>query len=396
MSLTDTVVGLAARGDGITASGKFVAGAAPGDQVLEDGAVVAGPHRQLPPCRHFGRCGGCQLQHVDDAAYAEFVRDRVVSALAAQSLEAEVRSPHLSPAHSRRRVALKGLRQGKAVLLGFSEGKSHRIVDLLQCEIMAEPLFAMIGPLRGLFGNLLSGRLGADVRMTLCDQGVDLLISGVEPEGLMQTEALNAFAATHSLARLSIDQGFGPEAWWEPEPATITLGSVAVGLPEGAFLQATADGEAKLVESVRSAVGAAGNVADLFAGLGTFALSLPGRVLAIEGSRDAILSLQTAAQRSGRTLVAEHRDLFRRPLAVAELARFEAVVLDPPRAGAKEQVGELARSAVPAIAYVSCNPGTFARDARTLVDGGYRLEWIQPVGQFRWSTHVELAAAFSR
>ena len=167
-------------------------------------------------------------------------------------------------------------------------------------------------------------------------------------------------------------------------------------LPEGAFLQATADGEAVLVAAVHETVGEASKTADLFAGLGTFALSLTGHVTAAEGARDAILALQMAANRAGRHVQAEHRDLFRRPLSVAELNQFEAVVLDPPRAGAKEQIEALAQSAVPKIAYVSCNPSTFARDAAQLVAGGYSLDWIQPVGQFRWSTHVELAAAFTK
>ncbi len=393
--MSDPVVALAARGDGLTAAGRFIAGAAPGDLLEDDGSLVPGPHRQTPPCRHFGRCGGCQLQHVDDEAYARFVRDRIASALSAQGLALpDIRKPHLSPPRSRRRVALKALKQGRQVLLGFSEGRSHRIVDIAECPIMADALFALIAPLRDLLRRLLDRRPG-EVRMTLCDQGVDLLLRGVEVEGLEATETLTAFARVHGIARLSLDQGFGAQAWWEPAPVTVTLGGVPVPLPEGAFLQATADGAETLVAAVHEAIGHTAATADLFAGLGTFALSLPGKVHAVEGSRDAILALQTAANRAGKPLTAEHRDLFRRPLTASDLARFDAVVLDPPRAGAKEQVAELAVSAVPAVSYVSCNPATFARDAAALVGGGYNLDWIQPVGQFRWSTHVELAAAFT-
>ena len=177
---------------------------------------------------------------------------------------------------------------------------------------------------------------------------------------------------------------------------TVTLGGVAVPFPHGGFLQATADGEAALVAAVRAAVGPAGTVADLFAGLGTFALSLDGKVYAAEGARDAILSLKGAAARAGRQVFADHRDLYRRPLTVEELSRFDAVVLDPPRAGARDQAAALAAARTPVIAYVSCNPSSFARDAQTICEGGYRLDWIQPVGQFRWSTHVELAACFRR
>jgi 23S rRNA (uracil1939-C5)-methyltransferase len=151
-----------------------------------------------------------------------------------------------------------------------------------------------------------------------------------------------------------------------------------------------------LTAAVRGAIGDARIVADLFAGLGTFALALEGRILAVEGARDAALALKAVGARAQRTLFVDHRDLFRRPLDDKELSRFEAVVIDPPRAGAKDQTALLARSTVPRIAFVSCNPATFARDAKLLIDGGYRLEWIQPVGQFRWSTHVELVGAFSR
>ena len=189
-----------------------------------------------------------------------------------------------------------------------------------------------------------------------------------------------------------MDQGFGPEVLYEPVPATVTLSGTPVTLPVGGVLQATEDGEAALVAAVRAAVGDAGLIADLFAGIGTFALALKGKVYAAEASRDAVLSLKRAAP----ALAVEHRDLYRRPLEVGELNRFEAVVLDPPRAGAEQQCVALAASAVKRIAFVSCNPATFGRDARLLVDGGYSLDWVRPVGQFRWSTHVELAAAFSR
>jgi 23S rRNA (uracil1939-C5)-methyltransferase len=232
--------------------------------------------------------------------------------------------------------------------------------------------------------------------MTLADQGVDLLLEKVEADDLASAEALTAFAETHRLARLSIDDGFGPQTRWEPEPVTVTLGGVAVPLPHDSFLQATAEGEAALVASVRESVGEAGIVADLFAGLGTFALSLGGKILAVEGAREAALALKAAANRLQRPVFVDHRDLFRRPLTAEEAGRFEAIVLDPPRAGAKEQVPLLARSAVPRIAYVSCNPATFARDARTLGEGGFRLEWVRPIGQFRWSTHVELVGSFVR
>ena len=383
MSEPEKIVRLAARGDGVTASGRFVPGAVPGDTV--EGVIVTlrGAHHSKPPCRHFPECGGCQLQHVDDSAYRAYLGQRVAEALAAQQVALpEIREAHLSPPRSRRRAALKAA----GGLVGFNAAASHRIVDMRECHVLRPELFAVVAPLR----RLIKGRAGAV--MTLADQGVDLLLEGVAADTLDAAEAMTGFARDQGLARLALDDGGGPQTLWEPEPVTVTLSGSAVPLPHGAFLQATAEGEAALVAAVREAVVEAAPVADLFAGLGTFALALKGKVYAAEGARDSALALKQA----GGGILVDHRDLFRRPLDAAELNRFAAVVLDPPRAGAKEQAASLAASAVPRIAYVSCNPATFSRDAAVLAGGGYRLQWVKPVGQFRWSTHVELVGAFLR
>jgi 23S rRNA (uracil1939-C5)-methyltransferase len=391
------ILRLAGRGDGVTESGRYFPLTAPGDAVDEAGNVTPGPHRQVPPCRHFPECGGCQLQQVDDGAYADYLAGRIAHALDAQGLPpTEIRPAHLSPPNSRRRASLKAERRGKTVLLGFNAEASHRIVDMRECHILRPELFALVAPVRDLLGTLLGPRASGAVSMTLADQGVDLLLDRIDADSLEAAEALSVFAAEHKLARLGLDDGYGAQTRWEPEPVTVTLGGVPIPLPAGAFLQATREGEAALVAAVREAVGEGRIVADLFAGLGTFALALEGRVLAAEAARDVALTLKSAANAAQRQLFVDHRDLFRRPLTTAELSRFEAVVLDPPRAGAREQVAQLAAASTPRIAYVSCNPATFARDAKTLCDGGYRLDWVQPVGQFRWSTHVELAGAFSR
>lgn len=393
------VLRLAARGDGVTEDGRHVALAAPGDEVDVAATILPGPHHVAPPCRHFPRCGGCQLQHVDDAAYADFLADRVIGALAAHGIAPPPPRPaHLSPPRARRRAALRAERIGHRLVLGFSEEASHRIVDMAECHVLRPEIFALVAPLRAMLLPMIKRGRAAEARMTLADQGIDLLLAGVTAEGLEASEAITAFAGAHKLARLAIDDGDGAQPWWEPEPVTVTLSGTAVPLPAGAFLQATADGEAALVAAVREAVGDAGMVLDLFAGLGTFALPLATRakVLAVEGARDPALALKGAAARAGRAVAVEHRDLFRRPLAASELDRFEAVVLDPPRAGAKEQMAALAGSKVKRIAYVSCNPATFARDVRMLAEAGWRLEWVKPVGQFRWSIHVELVAALAR
>lgn len=386
------IVRVAARGDGITEDGRHAAFAAPGDLLEDDGTVVPGPHHQTPPCRHFPACGGCQLQHLDDESWSAFLHDRVTGALAAQGLEAEVRTPALSPPQTRRRASLHYDPAGK---LGFAGEKSHELVDLAECHVLAPELFALVKPLKRLL-PVFKPKRRLDVHLTLADQGVDLLVKGVTPSGLAHADAIAAFAQAHGLARVSFDGGYGAETHWEPDSVTVTFGGVAVPLPPAAFLQATREGEATLVAAMREAVGAPRVTADLFAGLGTFALALPGRVYAAEGARDAVLALKAGAGRAQRFVFTEHRDLYRRPLTVAELDRFDAVVLDPPRAGAREQVEALAACKVPMIGYVSCNPSSFARDAKMLCEGGYRLDWVVPVGQFRWSTHVELAARFSR
>jgi 23S rRNA (uracil1939-C5)-methyltransferase len=392
----DTIIRVAARGEGVTADGRHAALAAPGDVLNADGSVTRGPHHQIPPCRHFPTCGGCQLQHLDDASYAAFITDRIAGALAAHELETDIRAPIVSPPNARRRASLHAEAKGGRIRLGFAEAGSHAIVDIQECHILAPELFALVAPLCKLLARLRLKRRRADIQMTSCDQGVELLI-GASFDGLEAAEAIIAFCQQHKVARFATDDGMGPETRWEPDPVTITLGGVAVPFPPGSFLQATRDGEAALIAAVREAVGQAGTIADLFAGLGTFALSLaPARVYAAEAGRDAIMSLKAAAGRAGRQVFADHRDLYRRPLTVEELGRFGAVVLDPPRAGARDQAAGLALATTPVIAYVSCNPSSFARDAQIICEGGYRLDWVQPVGQFRWSTHVELAARFSR
>lgn len=390
--MSEEIVRIAARGEGVTPSGRHIALAAPGDLVADDGTVTAGSSRQQPPCRHFPECGGCQLQHLTDAAYADYCRDRVVGALAQHELTAEIREPLLSPPRSRRRASLKALKAGGRVLLGFNEARSTRVIDLAECHVLRPELFVLLAPLRTLLAQILPQRRTGEIQLTLADQGVDVMLKGVMVEGLAAVEALTGFGEQHRLARLAVDEGYGAEPRYEPEPVTVTLSGTPVALPVGAFLQATEDGEAALVGAVKEAVGGARRPLDLFAGLGTFALALEGRVTAAEAARDAILALKRAAP----LIDAQHRDLYRRPYQADELGAFDAAVLDPPRAGAEEQVRALAASTVPRIAYVSCNPATFARDAAILAGGGYRLDWVRPVGQFRWSTHVELVASFTR
>ena len=389
--MNEPIVRIAARGDGVTPSGRHVPFGVPGDALLDDGALAYGPHHQEPPCRHFPECGGCQLQHADDEAYRGYLASRVETALAQHGLTSAIRPPYLSPPNSRRRATLKALRVGSGVLVGFNAQSSHRIVDMRECHILRPELFALVQPLRELLVGMLMPKRIADIQMTLIDGGADVAIKGVPAGRLAEVEQLTAFAMNNDLARLSVDRGLGPDTLYEPNPASVTLSGSRLAFPAGSFLQATEDGEAELVACVEEAIAGARKTADLFAGLGTFALAT-GASYAAEASRDAAASLKRAAP----AMNVEHRDLYRRPLDARELEPFDAIILDPPRAGAAEQIAALAGSTVRRIAYVSCNPATFGRDAKMLADGGHALEWVQPVGQFRWSTHVELAACFSR
>ncbi len=402
MTDLEAIIRIAAKGDGVTASGRHVAGAVPGDMVDPGGTITPGPHHRTPPCRHFALCGGCQLQHADDAALAEFVADRVVNAARGQGLAPEALLPvHLSPPHSRRRAGLHGLRTAKGAVLGYREGGSHRVVDLAECPVLHPVLAALIAPLRK-FVAAHGPKAMVGIDLTLADQGVEVTLAHFPLEGLGPTEAALDFAREHRLARLAIDQGYGPETVWEPEPVTVTLTGVPVGLPPGAFLQATEDAEARMVADAGEWLGGAQVVADLFAGLGTFAFGLRAgrKVLAVEADQAAHLACKSAGARAGGPgaggVLALHRDLFRSPLQPEELNRFDAVLLDPPRAGARAQVAEIAASTLTRVVYVSCNPASWARDAATLAEAGFRLAKLRPVGQFRWSTHVELVSLFER
>lgn len=394
------IVRIAAKGEGATADGRYAELAAPGDMIEADGSLTKGPNHVVPPCRHFPACGGCQLQHLSESALATYVFDRAIGAAKGQDIESgKVTPPHLSPANSRRRATLHAQGIGKRVVIGFREQGSHKIIDMRECHVLAPEMVAIVGALRTLLEGWGDRKLGVDVELAMADQGLSVGLKGLKVEGLKRTEALLDFSRDNHLARLTIDSGYGPEGVWEPEPVTITLGGTAVSLPPGAFLQATRDGEEVLAQAAREWIGDAPTVADLFSGLGTFAFALASattKVLGVEAARDTHLVCQSAARMNGRPVHCLHRDLYRNPLRVEELDRFAAVLLDPPRSGAQEQVDQIAASIVPRVVYISCNAASWARDAVRLIAGGYRLAEVRPVGQFRWSTHVELASLFVR
>ncbi|MDB5363613.1 MAG: methyltransferase [Rhodospirillales bacterium] len=388
----------------------LVAGTLPGERVrarVEGGQgaitqlIEASTDRIAPACHHFGSCGGCALQHLAWEPYLAFKRDLVVEALRRQGLgDVAVGATAASPPGSRRRATLEAKQAGGTLLLGFHGRSSHHIVDLGECPVLLPELAALLAPLRKLLKVLLPAGAGATIQLAAGPGGVDLGLMLPAVPDMEQLERLSAFAEVKDLARL----------WWRadgmaPVPAAqrrsigLRFGTVPVDPPSGGFLQATAAGEAVLTAAVVDALAGAERVADLFAGCGTFGLALGQRALlhAVESDPAALGALASAARRAGLGFVStERRDLDARPLLVAELKRFDAVLFDPPRAGARAQVVNLAASSVPTLVGVSCNPATFARDARILVDGGYRLESVLPVDQFVWSPHVELIGRFSR
>jgi len=367
-------------------------------ELLEPGA------RQAPICPHFGTCGGCALQHLAEDAYCAYKVDLVRTALAHRGLDiAAVEALRTLPAGTRRRARLALRHQkGGAVQVGFHVRDSHEIADMRVCAVLHPRLVALVAPLRELAAVVLGNRDGAAATMTLLDSGVDLLLDLPRMPDLALLERLATFAHTHDLARLSWRAGekTAPTPAAERRPARAVFAGVAVAVPAESFLQASVEAEHLLTELVLAGVGHANRIADLYAGLGTFTFALAARaaVLAVDGSRPAIAALTAAAARTplAHGVATETRDLDARPLLADELRRFDAVVFDPPRACAAAQAAALAASAVSRVVAVSCNPATFARDARLLVDGGYRLTRVVPVDQFPWSPHVELVASFER
>ena len=413
------ITAIGAAGDGMAVHGGescFVPYTLPGDRVRaaitgrRGGALAAetverladGPRRAEPACRHFGDCGGCALQHLDDDFYAGWKRELVTAALARRGLrDVPVEAPLRVPAGARRRASILAVRRKAEVLLGFRGRRSHRVVDLRECPVLDPMLVALLAPLRVLFAQLLSPGQRAEALVTVVAMGIDLVLSGPEP-GLVEREAIAGFAADHDISRVSwrTADGEPPETVVQRRAAQAVFGGVAVDLPPGAFLQPSAAGEDALSGAVVAATAGAGHVADLYAGCGAFGFALAGhaRVHAVEGDAAMAGAITAAAARAGLAgrVTAETRDLDRLPLLAGELARFDAVVFDPPRAGARRQAEALANSGVPLVVAVSCHPGSFARDARILVDGGYRIERILPLDQFLWSPHVELVAVFRR
>jgi len=380
----------------MTLPDEVVTGTLEGANLKDVKIVTPSDDRVSPPCRHFKACGGCQLQHASDDVVAAFKTDIVGQALAAQGITADIRPIVISPAQSRRRATFAARRTKKGAMSGFYGRASDTVVEIPGCQLVVPELLEAREIAEALAELGGSRKSTIAVTVTTSRIGLDVQVSGGKPiDGPLRI----------TLAGLCDSRGFARLTWEDEviaqrEPPVQEFGAAYVCPPPGAFMQATAHGEAQLLAAVQEAVQGAKRVVDLFSGCGTFTLPLAknAEVLAVEGDAEMVAAMDKGWRMAKGLKTVTHlaRDLYRRPLLPDEFKKFDAVVIDPPRSGAEAQTAELIRSDIKRIAYVSCNPVTFARDVAQLIAGGFSLDWVQPVDQFRWSSHVELAAQLSR
>ena len=403
---------LGRRGDGVahgdagralaalTLPGEAIEGEAQGDRIPAPRILTPSPDRVRPICAHYRACGGCSLMHASDGFTTAWKRQVVETALAARGLPAPVEGVHVSPPMSRRRAVLSGRRTKKGALVGFHARASDVIVDLAECHVMRPQITAALPLLRRI--TVAGASRSGELSMTVIHgpAGLDLTVAGGKPMEPALFQVLAALAEEGGLARLTWQDQAGEGQSITRRPPALPMGRAQVVPPPGAFLQATAEGEAALLAAVRDFSAGAARIVDLFSGCGTFSLPLAetATVHAVEGLA-APLSALDAGWRAAPGLnrvTTENRDLARRPLLADELNRFDAIVIDPPRSGAEAQAREIACSTVRRIAFVSCDPVNFSRDAQLLADGGFVLKRLRVVDQFRWSPHVETVAEFVR
>ena len=392
-------------GDGIAAGpvyaprvlpGEVIDGELVGDRITSPKIITPSPDRVSAPCRHYKSCGGCSVQHASDAFVEDWKVGIVRTALEAQGLDVQVEEVSTSPPGSRRRAVFSGRRLKKGALVGFHGRGSGTLTAVPDCTVLDPRILEKTPALETLVTLTASRKSEVSVAVTLTNGGCDVtVLGGSEPDGPLRIE-LSEIAARHDLARLS----WNDEVIVMRQTPSIRFGKANVTPPPNAFLQATPEGEAALLRSVKEAVGEADRVVDLFGGCGTFALPMAetASVHAVEGQTDMLRALDDGWRKADglKTVTTEVRDLFRRPMEPDELNRFDAAVIDPPRAGAEAQMRCIAASGLTTVASVSCNPVTFARDAKILSDAGFFIKWLRLVDQFRWSAHIELAALFER
>lgn len=403
---TVTIARLGHRGDGVTADGLLVPGALPGEcvSIIRDGKyarlvalVSASKDRSAPICPHFGLCGGCAVQHLAPEPYTAWKRGIAAQALTQAHIEVDLEALVDAHGSGRRRITLHVRQIAGRARAGLMAARSHRLVPIDHCPITVPALHGAPAIAERLAGALGGGSKPLDVLVTATETGLDVDIRGHGPIGENARAALTKLAAELNLARLS-NHG---ERIVEGKTPTLTIAEVRLVPPPGGFLQATAAGEAILTVLVKQAMPkGAKRVADLFAGFGPFTLALAkqAEVHAVEADEAALGALDRAMRQAQglKRITTERRDLFRRPLLAAELDRFDAIVLDPPRAGAQAQMQRIAESKVATVISVSCDSGSFARDAAILIAGGYALEWASPVDQFKYSAHLEMVGVFRK
>lgn len=399
------IMHLGHQGDGVadgpvyapmTVPGDVVTGDLSGDRLENIRVDTPSPLRVKARCAHFKSCGGCSVQHVADQTVSDWKWGIVENSLKAHGIETDIRPIVTSPARSRRRATFAARRTKSGAMAGFHGRRSETVLSIHDCHLVTPALQASLPLCEALAGVGASRKHGLDVTVTETKGGLDVAVTGGKPMDAALGSELARLAEAHDVARIAWD---GEVAILCSRPE-VSFDGIGVTLPPGAFLQATEHGEQSLREAVHAICGDAKRVFDLFAGCGTFTLPLAryADICAFEGEKTMVKALQDGWRHGAglKALKAEARDLFRNPLLASELRKCDAVVIDPPRAGAEAQIAELMRSDVPVIAYVSCNSQTFARDALSLVSAGYTLDWVQPVDQFRWSPHVELVGAFKK
>ena len=408
MNARFTITRLGSQGDGVaetetgelfipfTLPGETVTAAREKDRATLMSVLEASPLRIDPACRHFTECGGCAIQHLEAEAYHRWKRDKVAHALNSKGITCDIDALVPCAPQTRRRVVFTARRSEAGMLLGFVRALSSEIISIEECPISLPEIVAMLDRLRALAELVCATTKSFRMTVTATGSGLDVAVHESGKLGENQRRVASNFVIAQGLARLSIDG----EIIIEPKKPVVLFGSVAVAVPPGAFLQATEAAEQAMADIVGRHLARARKVADLFAGCGSFALRLAAKseVHAVEGDAAALSALDRAFRfASGlKRVTSERRDLFRRPLTFKELNAFDGVVFDPPRAGAEDQSKQIARSDVPLVAAVSCNPVTLARDLRILVDGGYALKSVTPIDQFLWSPHVEAVALLEK
>ncbi|MGO4482708.1 class I SAM-dependent RNA methyltransferase [Rhizobium pisi] len=412
---TVTIEKLGAQGDGITSSAGgpvYVPFSLPGEtvaiaRVKSQGTIMSittsSPDRQEPACRHFGpdglngTCGGCTLQHLADSPYRAFKRQLVIDALKSKGLTPEVAEIVPARPGERRRAVFAARKTEKDMLIGFNQAESHHIVAIEECPISAAGIIARLPAIKAIAASLATSAEPFRVTVLETLSGLDVAVDDVKKlSDPQRRKAVETVLNLRGIARVTLNG----EILIEPSKPLIDFGGVQVSPPPGGFAQATKPAEEAMAELVLAHTGKAKRIADLFAGAGTFSLRLAriGRVHAVEAEAKALAALDLAARNTPgpKPVTVEKRDLFRRPLMTQEFKPYDAVVFDPPRAGAEFQCKELARSAVKRIVAVSCNPLTLARDLAILVEGGYRITGVTPIDQFLWTSHVEVVATLEK